>query len=110
MGGMLLIALSNNLTTLTIAMTVLAIGNGLTNPTFQGCMSLLSRADEQGVVMGVGHSLSALGRILGPLIGGFVFQNVSIVAPYLASSVLAGVSLVLYFQIRNQIPNQGQRV
>ncbi len=110
MGGMLLIALSNNLTTLTIAMTVLAIGNGLTNPTFQGCMSLLSRADEQGVVMGVGHSLSALGRILGPLIGGFVFQNVSIVAPYLASSLLAGVSLVLYFQIRNQIPNQGQRV
>ncbi len=52
----------------------LAIGTGLINPSLS---SLLSRAvdpDEQGGAMGMGQSLAALGRVIGPSAAGFLFE------------------------------------
>lgn len=66
---------------------LMACGTGITNPSL---MSLLSRAvdrDEQGEVLGLGQSLSALGRVLGPASAGMLF-TVSPSAPFLVGAVL----------------------
>jgi MFS family permease len=53
-------------------MTVFALGNGLMRPPNLGIISLLTPAEEQGLTMGVTNSLASLGRIIGPVLGGFV--------------------------------------
>jgi len=53
---------------------VMACGSGVTYPSLS---SLLSRAvdpDEQGGTLGLGQSLAALGRVLGPSVSGLLFQ------------------------------------
>jgi predicted MFS family arabinose efflux permease len=58
--------------------------------------------------MGVAQSLASLGRILGPALGGLIYEKIAIDAPFIVSSCLAVAGLVLAFSIYNQIPNSGK--
>jgi DHA1 family tetracycline resistance protein-like MFS transporter len=91
MGG---IALASNIEQLAIAMTLLSLGNGCVNPSIMGSVSLVSAETEQGENLGVAQSLASLGRILGPLLGGELYDSVSIKAPFVASMMLASLALL----------------
>ncbi len=69
--------------------TFLAIGYGLSNPTLTGSISLLSSAEEQGSNLGVAQSLASLARILGPISGGYLFEQWFMGAPFLTGGLLA---------------------
>lgn len=90
-----LIPVSFTIAVLGIAMTVLAVGNGMMRPPNLGLISLASRADEQGAVLGVTNSLASLGRILGPAIGGILYEHFGKGAPFWLASVLAFAALAL---------------
>ena len=79
------------------ALALLAIGSGINNPSNQSILSKLAPRDKVGGVLGVGQSLSTLGRILGPLAGGASFQYVGVASPYLigASTMLLAFVLSL---------------
>ncbi len=49
--------------------------------------------------MGVGQSLSTLGRILGPAIGGYTFQHMGVAAPYWVGAVAMMVAFLLSFKL-----------
>lgn len=83
-------ALSENLTTTTAALVCLAIGNGAMHPSLSALTSRGSRKDSHGGTMGVFHSASSLSRVLGPPIAGFLYDRVSMTAPY-----WAGVGLLM---------------
>lgn len=68
-----LIPISFNIWLLAVTMTILALGNGMMRPPNLGLISLASPASEQGAVLGVTNSLASLGRILGPMIGGWLY-------------------------------------
>ncbi len=94
--GLLLFAVSlffipvaMNAILLGIAMTILAIGNGLMRPPNLGLISLATPENEQGAVMGVTNSLASVGRILGPLVGGLLYERVSRGAPFIFAGLLA---------------------
>lgn len=53
---------------------VLAVGSGLLSPSLTSLLSVAAPADEQGSILGLGQSLSALGRVLGPAVAGLLFQ------------------------------------
>jgi MFS transporter, DHA1 family, tetracycline resistance protein len=90
-----LIPVSVSVALLAVTMTVLAVGNGLMRPPNLGLISLATSADQQGGAMGVTNSLASLGRILGPLIGGVLYERLSPGAPFFFAAVLAAVALGL---------------
>lgn len=98
--GFIVLVFANSLVGLGISMTLLAFGNGFTNPSILGSVSLLVSEQEQGVALGTTQSLSSLGRVLGPALGGLIFSFTLFGAlktrlPFLLSSVLLLISLIL---------------
>lgn len=61
-----------------------ALGNGMTLPSLSGLLSQGVTAREQGMAQGGGQSMQALGRVFGPLWGGWTYQEISHAAPYLS--------------------------
>jgi MFS family permease len=65
----------------------------LMNINVQSLISLESKQDEQGIVMGVAQSFGAIARVFGPLIGGAIATfNLSL--PYIVSGIVAIMILV----------------
>lgn len=95
--GSLGIAMAESIRALATTITLFSIGNGLTNPSVLGSISLVSAETEQGENLGVAQSLSSLGRILGPLLGGALYDNFSVKSPFMVSSFLAlsGLTIAL---------------
>ena len=56
------------------AMTLFAVGTGISRPVLTGNISRNVTDKEQGRVLGVTSSLASLSQIFGPLIGGFAIQ------------------------------------
>ncbi|MCB0349132.1 MAG: MFS transporter, partial [Bdellovibrionales bacterium] len=84
--GLLTIPIVVGAYSMALSQTFFAIGTGLINPCLTGSISLLSNKDEQGEIMGVYQSMTAMGRILGPALGGFVYDTWGHSSPY----ILAG--------------------
>jgi len=89
-------AFSQNIFHLIVAITLLALGNSVTNPILTGLVSKLSDENEQGTALGIFQSLASIGRLIGPIAGTFLFSQFGVKAPYLAGSFLllgaAGIS------------------
>lgn len=77
----------------------MAVGTSLYNPSM---MSLLSRTGSdrgQGELLGLGQSMSALGRVLGPAAAGVLFEVSPGIPFYVAAGIMLG-ALVLAFGLR----------
>jgi MFS transporter, DHA1 family, tetracycline resistance protein len=92
-----------------VVMTALALGNGFTNPSILGSISLLTDSREQGEVMGVTQSLASLARILGPPLGGYFYQTFTPAAPFWVAGGISALGLLLVITIRGKIPVSGRR-
>lgn len=93
--GLALIPAAYSLPMLLVSCGLLAVGMGFNSPSISALISKLSHADEQGSVLGVSQSMASLGRILGPVWGGYVYDHFGTVAPYLAASGLMLVACVI---------------
>lgn len=102
------IAIAPNVYWMAVAMTFLSVGNGLTNPAALGSISLLVESTEQGAAMGVTQSMSSLGRIIGPALGGALYTGVAVTAPFWTSGAMAFLGLSILLVIYMQVPNKGQ--
>jgi predicted MFS family arabinose efflux permease len=78
------------------SLALLGVGWGLFNPSLLGILS--SRADDadQGSVLGVNQSASALARVVGPAAGGWAFGALGYtIAFHAAAALLAAAALWL---------------
>jgi MFS family permease len=82
------ISLMPSYATLFIACGILAVGTALVNPSISALVSLLSPKDRQGELLGAYHSMGALGRILGPSLGGLLFTTLGSGAPFFSAAVV----------------------
>lgn len=90
---------------LTVAMLLgIAAGQGLLLPSLSSLLSRASGADEQGGVLGLGQSFSALARATGPVIAGWLFDR-DIHLPY---GVSAALMLVLALLLTGLAPRLRQ--
>ncbi len=103
--GMLGISLSTEVWMLGLAVTLMGLGMGMFNPSNLGGISLSSPSADQGKVLGVAQSFSALGRILGPLSGGFVYGHLGMRYPFLLAAAVLVIGFFLLLRIRKTIPN-----
>ncbi len=108
--GLLGIAIAQSVLVLALTQTLLAIGIGLVNPSILGAISLLTDSSEQGAAMGTTQGMAALGRIIGPAIGGLLFGSLAIAAPFILSGAMTMIALFVVITIFDQIPNTGKKV
>lgn len=93
--GLVLTPLTSNPTVLYVALGILAFGSGINTPANQSILSKLAPEESVGGVMGVGQSLSTMGRILGPAVGGFAFEHYGATSPYIIGAATMVLAVVL---------------
>jgi multidrug resistance protein len=93
--GLLLLAAATTWLLLVPALVLLVLGQGLVTPTLAALVA--NRADEgrRGGALGFQQSAGALARIVGPALGGALFEHVGTAAPYVVGAGMIGVALLL---------------
>ncbi|MDV7341302.1 MFS transporter [Terasakiella sp. A23] len=86
--GIGMIPFSHNLPLLLVATTILAIGFALSTPSLNSLISFEAGETERGGVMGASRSAATLARVLGPILAGILFANISRDAPYFTGMVV----------------------
>lgn len=71
--GLLLLGWLEGVLAAAVLVAVVGAGWGLLAPSLQSLVSRRAGAAEQGGVLGVNQSLSSLGRVIGPVLGGWAF-------------------------------------
>lgn len=95
--GMIGIAANNGgVSLLWYVLPVCVVGFSCTTPSLNSLLSLNTRDDQQGEVLGVGQSMSSLARILGP-VAGLSMQQYGLSLPYWVATgiMVVGVVMVL---------------
>jgi MFS family permease len=77
---------------------LLALGNGLTQPSISAFVSRRADATKQGTTLSANQSVAALARTMGPAFGGFLYGHLGRTAPYTVAA--AGMALALLFALR----------
>jgi DHA1 family tetracycline resistance protein-like MFS transporter len=93
--GLAAMALAPSLALLAGALALLAMGHGIAVPSVSSLISRQGGPAEQGRILGVSQSLSALGRVIGPVAGGVALAHVGTAAPFLSGAALAAGALLL---------------
>ncbi len=76
------------------SLAVVSLGNAFLTPTINSLLSRLSNAREQGAIMGASQSFNSLARVVGPILGGWLY-GMDFRIPYLASGALVLVCTFL---------------
>ena len=93
--GLVLVPLARAVPPLMGACGLIALGIALNNPSITSLISRLSRADEQGGILGVSQSVASLARIVGPAWGGYLYDAFGRSSPFFSAAGLLGVACAL---------------
>jgi DHA1 family tetracycline resistance protein-like MFS transporter len=86
---------------LTLALTLSVIGFAFVTPSAQALVSRRTDADQQGEILGVNQSASAMARILGPILGVTLYKSTEThLLPYAFGAVLLLIMLPMMPRIR----------
>jgi MFS transporter, DHA1 family, tetracycline resistance protein len=80
---------------LALACVLIAGGSGLVTPSVSSYVSRRAGADAQGRMLGTLQSLSALARVLGPAVGGLLYQTIAPGAPYFTGAAGMAIAAAL---------------
>ncbi len=97
--GFLALLYTYDMVSIIVVMVVMGIGNAAMRPAVNSLVSKRTAASDQGKMMGVVNSYNSLGRIFGPLLGGFVFDVLGYQWPYILGAVVFFFTLLLGFYL-----------
>jgi len=83
---------------------LLAIGNGLSQPSVSAYVSKRAPATEQGATLGASQSMASLGRMFGPAMGGFLYGHVGQRSPYWAAATGMALALLIAMTLPTKTP------
>jgi DHA1 family tetracycline resistance protein-like MFS transporter len=98
--GLVALPFTRQLAALVGAVSALALGMGLMQPSLNSLISRRAGREEQGEVLGVSQSAGSLSRVLGPAAAGLLFGELGRNAPFfwgallVAAAFLLGLSLI----------------
>jgi len=93
--GFVALAAARTVPLLLVAIVLMALGWGLTNPCLGSYLSKRSAASEQGAALGSMQAMASLGRIAGPVWGETVFFRFGPPGPYATGAALQALAVVL---------------
>ena len=82
---------------------LLAIGMGFNSPSMLSAISQLADPRDQGSTLGVSQSLGSLARIIGPLWGGWVFDQFGVRFPFFTSAAVMLLACALSVVAFNRV-------
>ena len=85
-----------------VAACLMAVGQGLCNPTLSSYVSKVAPASHRGGILGVTTSLSALARVIGPPVAGLAYDTFHTPGALLSQAAI--VSLAMLLAIRLVVP------
>lgn len=86
------------LTILLLAMTPLAIGIGLLQPSINSLLTQRTDPTQVGAILGLSSAFLSLGNIIGPLWGGAAFDYLAPAAPFLIGSMITALLVPLAYK------------
>lgn len=95
--ALVLIAAAQDIVTGTIALAVFAAGHGLIRPANASLITQRTNVG-QGLAIGVYDAMDALGRVVGPVLGGTLYLR-SGSLPFLSSSVVNVIACIVFIAI-----------
>jgi DHA1 family tetracycline resistance protein-like MFS transporter len=98
-GGLLAMPFARDLALLGGAVSALALGMGLTQPSMTSLISRRAGGEEQGEVLGVSQSAGSLARVLGPAAAGVLFGDFGRNAAFFWGAALIAAALLLVLRL-----------
>jgi MFS family permease len=89
---------------LLVAVTGLAVGMGMMQPSLNSLISRRAGAEEQGQVMGLAQSVGSLARVLGPISAGALFEGFGRHSPYFWGAALVVCAILLSWRFARTSP------
>jgi len=86
---------ARNATDTIMVLSLLAIGGGLATPALNSLVGAQAQEQDRGVVMGLNQSASALGRVIGPLFSGVLFDRFGHDSPFAVGAVVLVLACLL---------------
>lgn len=83
-----------------VALLLIVVGSGVTNPSLTTLVADSAPADRRGEVLGFQQSAGALARVVGPPLAGLSFDHVGIGAPYSLGALVFLVAIAASWGIR----------
>ena len=96
--GLFSIAFAHSATMIAVSLSVIGVGASLNGPTLTSLISKQSKPENVGLALGNAQAMSALGRVLGPALGGFLF-GWRPQAPFLTMGCIMGIAVWLSLSI-----------
>ena len=97
--GLVALPFARGLALLAVAVSALALGMGLMQPSLNSLISRRAGRDEQGEVMGVSQSTGSLSRVLGPAAAGFFFAEFGRNAAFFWGAALVAAALAVSLKL-----------
>ena len=82
------LAVAHTVPLLVVSLAVLVAGIGLSTPALNALIAAQAQDNERGAVMGISQSVSALGRVIGPMSAGVIFDTFGHGAPFATGAAL----------------------
>lgn len=87
------LTVANEAATMIAALFALVAGIGLATPALNSLIAAQAGEEERGAVMGLSQSAGALGRVVGPLAAGPLFEHQGSSAPFVGGALLTLLAL-----------------
>lgn len=97
--AILLVARIPNAWWLGLTVTLHALGAGTLFPALASLVSRASDSHSQGSILGGSQVIGGLGRVLGPIWAGLLFQHLGIGSPFQVGAALVALAWILAFRI-----------
>lgn len=101
--GLALLPVGSMLWLLYLSLLLLAVGNGIHNPSTTGLLSRLAGEEAQGSTIGLSRSFGALARILGPPAGTWIFGSAGAGWPFWSAGALMLVALAVAVDVLRRV-------
>jgi len=92
--GLALLPFGVTLGILLLALGLLSIGDGAVTPTNNALLSLATPAEAQGEILGLSQGMAGLGRMVGPMVAGWLF-GIGIGLPFYVGAGLVLLALLV---------------
>lgn len=90
---------------MTIFMITFSLGSAIIRPTLQTLISKHTH-EGQGTTMGIASAFESSGRILGPILGGWLFSTFGFHSPFTVSAILILLTLIFVVQIKGFLKSE----
>jgi MFS transporter, DHA1 family, tetracycline resistance protein len=96
LGTNFVLFVSNNIVSVSFAIVLFAVGNGLMWPSFMSILSRYAGSKLQGSVQGVAGSFGGLASIVGLILGGFLYNSIGAVTFLISAGVIFSIFLMSF--------------